>query len=259
MNFEVNPEWWKELFDEVYLVTDARSVCDEDVTRREIDLIRELIPLSPEHDILDLCGGHGRHSLELHSRGFRKCTVLDWSQFLIDRGRNDAIRLGMNIRFLRGDARATGLPSEGFDHVLILGNSLGYIAAPEGDRAILTEALRLTKRGGRLLIDIVNGATLRSRFNPLAWHEIGEDIVVCRQRSLDGDVVYAREMVINKKGGLVRDNRYSLRLYEPDSMRRLLSEIGFSGVTVLGDFSPFRKKGDYGFMNSRMIVTAQKP
>jgi hypothetical protein len=44
MNFDVNPEWWKELFDEVYLITDARSVCDADVTRREIDLIRELIP-----------------------------------------------------------------------------------------------------------------------------------------------------------------------------------------------------------------------
>ncbi|MBU2056087.1 MAG: class I SAM-dependent methyltransferase [Proteobacteria bacterium] len=259
MNIEVNPEWWKELFDEVYLVTDARSVCDEDVTRREIDLLRELIPLSPEHEILDLCGGHGRHSMELHSRGFKKCTVLDYSQFLIDRGRREAGRLGMEITFLQGDARATGLPPESFDHVLILGNSLGYIASPEGDRAILSEAMRLVKRGGRLLIDIVNGATLRSRFNPLAWHEIGDDIVVCRNRSLDGDMVYAREMVISKKSGLIRDNCYSLRIYEPDSMRRLLAQIGFSGVTVLGDFSPFHKIGDYGFMNSRMIVTAQKP
>lgn len=259
MNFEVNPEWWKELFDEVYLVTDARSVCDADVTRREIDLIRELIPLSPEQEILDLCGGHGRHSMELHSRGFKKCTVLDYSQFLIDRGRREAGRLGMEITFLQGDARATGLPPESFDRVLILGNSLGYIATPEGDRAILSEAMRLVKRGGRLLIDIVNGATLKSRFNPLAWHEIGDDIVVCRNRSLDGDMVYAREMVISKKGGLIRDNRYSLRLYEPDSMRRLLAQIGFSGITVLGDFSPFHKIGDYGFMNSRMIVTAQKP
>jgi D-alanine-D-alanine ligase len=259
MSFQVNPEWWKELFDEVYLLTDARSVCDDDVTRREIDLIRELIPLSPEHDILDLCGGHGRHSMELHSRGFRKCTVLDYSQFLIERGRNDAVRLGMEIRFFRGDARETGLPPESFDRVLVLGNSLGYDASPEGDRAILSEAMRLLRRGGRLLIDIVNGATLKSSFNPLAWHEIGDDIVVCRNRMLDGDVVYAREMVISKKGGLVRDNRYSLRLYEPDSIRRLLAQIGFSGVTVLGDFSPFRKKGDYGFMNARMIVTAQKP
>jgi len=258
MNFDVNPEWWKELFDEVYLITDARSVCDGDVTRREIDLIQALIPIAPEQGILDLCGGHGRHSMELHSRGFKKCTVLDYSQFLIDRGRKDAGKLGMEIEFLQGDARKTGLPSESFDHVLILGNSLGYIPSPDGDRDILSEALRLLKSGGRLLIDIVNGATLRRRFHPVAWHEIGDDIVVCRNRSLDGDVVRAREVVISKKGGLIRDKFYSLRLYEPDSIQSLLSEVGFSGINVIGDFSPFNKKGDYGFMNFRMIVIARK-
>ena len=61
MSIDVDPEWWKELFDEVYLTTDARSVCDDEVTRKEIDLIRELIPLSTDQEILDLCGGHGRH------------------------------------------------------------------------------------------------------------------------------------------------------------------------------------------------------
>jgi D-alanine-D-alanine ligase len=258
MNFDVNPEWWKELFDEVYLITDARSVCDDDVTRREIDLIQALVPFAPEQEILDLCGGHGRHSMELHNRGFKKCTVIDYSQFLIDRGRKDASRLGMEIEFLQGDARKTGLPSERFDHVLILGNSLGYIPSPDGDRDILSEALRLLKSGGRLLIDIVNGATLRRRFHPVAWHEIGDDIVVCRNRSLDGDVVRAREVVMSKKGGLIRDKFYSLRLYEPDSIQSLLSEVGFSGINVIGDFSPFNEKGDYGFMNFRMIVTARK-
>lgn len=256
---DVNPEWWKALFDEVYLITDARSVCDDDVTRKEIDLIQALIPLSAEQEILDLCGGHARHSIELHRRGFKKCTVVDYSPFLIDQGKKDAGALGMEIAFLRGDARATGLPPERFDHVLILGNSLGYIPTPDGDRDILAEARRLLRQGGRLLIDMVNGATLRSRFTPAAWHEIGEDIVVCRNRSLDGGLVHAREVVMSKKGGLVRDQRYCLKLYDPDAIRRLLAEVGFSGVDVIGDFSPFDKKGDYGFMNARMIVTAVKP
>ena len=68
MSFEVDPDWWKDLFDEVYLTTDARSVCDDEVTRKEIDLLQELIPLSPDQEILDLCGGHGRHSRELALR-----------------------------------------------------------------------------------------------------------------------------------------------------------------------------------------------
>jgi D-alanine-D-alanine ligase len=256
---DVNPEWWKELFDEVYLATDARTVCDEEVTRREIDLIMELIPLSPEQEILDLCGGHGRHSMELFHRGFRKCTVFDYSQFLIDRGRVEAEREGREITFLQGDARKTGLPPERFDRVLVLGNSLGYHSSPEGDRDLLAEAMRLLRSGGRLLLDTVNGETLRGRFHPVAWHEIGDDLVVCRNRTLDGDVVLTREVVVSKKSGLIKDSRYSLRLYEPDSMRDLLSGVGFSGIDVTRDFSPFREKGDLGFMNFRMIVTATKP
>ena len=259
MSIDVDPEWWKELFDEVYLTTDARSVCDDEVTRKEIDLLQELIPLSPDQEILDLCGGHGRHSRELALRGFGKCTVFDFSQFLIDRGREEAKEAGMAIRFLQGDARKTGLPPERFDHVLVLGNSLGYIASPDGDRDILSEAMRLMKCGGWLLLDIVNGEVLKDGFRPLAWHEIGEDIVVCRQRSLEGDIVCTRELVVSKTSGLVKDSTYSLRIYDPDSMRLLLSKLGFSNINVIRDFSPFRKTGDFGFMNFRMIVIAQKP
>jgi D-alanine-D-alanine ligase len=39
MSIKVDPDWWKTLFDEVYLLTDARSVCDARITRREVDLI----------------------------------------------------------------------------------------------------------------------------------------------------------------------------------------------------------------------------
>jgi hypothetical protein len=42
-------------------------------------------------------------------------------------------------------------------------------------------------------------------------------------------------------------------------MRSLLSGLGYSGIDVIGDFSPFREKGDFGFMNFRMMVTARKP
>jgi len=259
MKSGANPDWWKELFDEIYLITDARSVCDDDVTRREIDLLRELIPLSPKDEILDLCGGHGRHSIELVRRGLKKCTVVDYSRFLIDRGGAEAERRGMKIRFLRRDARKTGLPPESFDRVLILGNSLGSLPSRDGDREILEEAKRLLKSGGRILLDVVNGARLKSGFSPVAWHEAGDGIVVCRSREMERNVVHTREMVLSKKSGLVRDRRYSLRIYEPGSMRLLLSGVGFSRVRVIRDFSPFRKMGDYGFMNFRMVVTAQRP
>ena len=41
----VDPDWWKTLFDEVYLVTDAPFVCNPALTTREVDVIEKLLPL----------------------------------------------------------------------------------------------------------------------------------------------------------------------------------------------------------------------
>ena len=95
MAIVVDPDWWKTLFDEVYLITDARSVCDDGLTNREVDVICELLPLDFDHKILDFCGGHGRHTLELYKRGFTNCTLLDYSKKLIDVAETKAVKLAM--------------------------------------------------------------------------------------------------------------------------------------------------------------------
>jgi hypothetical protein len=65
-------------------------------------------------------------------------------------------------------------------------------------------------------------------------------------------------MVISKSKGLIRDRTYSIR-YGPDSLAGLVAEAGFTGIKVKTEFAPHKNDGDYGFMNNRMIVTAQKP
>ncbi len=137
MTIDVDPDWWKTLFDEVYLMTDARSIGDEVITRQEIDIFTSLVPMQPHDRILDLCGGQGRHALELCRRGFRDCTVLDYSQSLIDIGKREAVDQCRSVQFAQGDARHTDLPPETLDHVLLLGNSLGYITEPDADLQIL--------------------------------------------------------------------------------------------------------------------------
>ena len=259
MSMKVDPDWWKTMFNEVYLLTDARSVCNEDITRREVDLICELVPIRPGHRILDLCGGHGRHSLELCARGFTWCTLLDYSRYLIDYARTQAAGCNYHMEFIQADARSTGLSPESFDHVLIMGNSLGYIPEPTADMQILAEAKRLLRSGGWLLIDVADGAAVRDSFNPSARHEIGMDIVVSRQREMEGNTVYAREMVFSKEKGLIRDCTYSIRLYEAQTVEAMLEDAGFERVNVHTDFSPHRSKGDYGFMNRRMLAAGQKP
>jgi D-alanine-D-alanine ligase len=258
MKIKVNGDWWKTMFDETYLLTDARSVCDNEITRREVDLICELLPIRPDHQILDLCGGHGRHSLELSARGFSGCTLVDYSTCLIERARGQAAACNYQIDCIQSDARDTGLPSRSFDHVLVMGNSLGYQSKPAADLQILAEANRLLRPGGWLLLDVTDGAAVRASFNPMAWHEIDTDLVVCRQREMKGDTLYAREMVLSKEKGLVRDRGYAIRLYVPETIQTILGQAGFSKVRVQKDFSPHQSSGDLGFMNRRMVAVGQK-
>jgi len=258
MSIEVKSDWWKTLFDEIYLIADARSVCNEELTAREIDLISGLIPIQPGQNILDLCGGHGRHALELCRRGFAHCTVLDFSQTLLNIGARHASQSNLSVTFVQGDARNIQLPSAGYHHVLILGNSLGYAGEPGDDLQIIREAHRLLVEGGWILIDVADGRAVQEHFNPNAWHEIGDDVVVCRRRELQAGVLRAREMVLKKKSGLVRDQTYGILLYSSEELIRLVLAAGFGDVQAQRNFSSDQGDEDLGFMNHRMVVTARK-
>lgn len=259
MTIQVDPDWWKTIFDDVYLLTDARSVCNAEVTCREVDLICQLLPIHPEHRVLDLCGGHGRHSLELAGRGFRRCVLLDYSDHLVACARTESAKNHFPIHCVRADARNTGLVSHSFDHVLILGNSLGYAAEPDADLQVLIEAYRVLRSGGCLLVDVVDGAAILATFNANAWHEAGNDLVVCRQREVHGNTIRAREMVLHKDRGLIRESCYAIRTYNGEDLVQHLEKAGFTAVRLLREFSPHPAKGDYGFMNRRMVAVGHKP
>ncbi len=255
----VEPDWWKTLFDEIYLITDARSVCNEALTRREVDFIE--IHLAPNRTdrILDLCGGQGRHSLEMARRGYEQLTVFDYSEVLLKRGRECAVRERLDVRFLRGDARNTGFEGEKFDLVLIMANSFGYFPDEKDNIAILMELCRMLSPGGRLLLDLVDYDYMTGKFQPISWHEATEDIVVCRQRELEDGLIRAREMVLSKSRGMIRDAAYCERVYREGDISDILYTVGFQDISVLRNFSSHDLPGDYGCMTNRMIVTGKRP
>jgi D-alanine-D-alanine ligase len=255
---DIDPDWWKNLFDETYLITDARSVCDQGVTCREVDFLVSTLKLEKTWPILDLCGGQGRHSLELSRRGFEQVTVVDYSRFLMDMGKKQARAEGLTTRFLRKDARDTGLDSEGFRAVFLMASSLGYFVDDRENETILHEACRVLMSGGILLLDLPNREFVLDHFSPQSWHETGEGIVVCRQREVRGDIVCGREMVLCKSKGLIRDAEYCTRLYSAEKIKEMLFSAGFDSVSFQEDFVSHEQKGDYGLMNNRMITIARK-
>jgi len=202
MPIQVDNNWWQDLFDEIYLITDARSVCDEKLTYQEVNILEETLDLDKSAYILDLCGGHGRHSLELSRRGFKNVTVLDYSRYLIDLGKERAKEEKLNTIFIQGDARNTGLPEERFQFIMIMASSFGYFANEEQNKQILNEAFRLLIPKGTLLLDLPDRDYVLQNFNPFSCHKVNEDITVSRERELGDEIIYSREIVTSKKKGL---------------------------------------------------------
>ena len=255
----VRPDWWNRIFNYLYLMTDADVLDDVSITSREIDIFLNILKLSPEDRILDLCCGQGRHSLELARRNFQNVEGLDRSHYLIQKAKARAKRDEVNIRFREGDARKIPYVPDIFDTVMILGNSFGYFETIQDDLRVLKEVFRILKPWGKLLIQVTDGDYLREHFKSRSWEWIDKKHFVCRERSLslDEQRLISREVITHTEKGVMADQFYAERLYSKESLARLLETAGFSDITFHGQISPDSKRNqDLGMMERCIIVTA---
>lgn len=258
MSLRVDSNWWKDLFDDIYLLTDARTVCDETLTSREVTFLEEYLTLHKSTRILDLCGGQGRHALELSRRGFGNVTVLDYSGYLLNLGMKRAYDEKLNTAFIRGDARDTRLPDQGFQFIMVMGSSFGYFHDDNENMRILREAHRLLQQKGTLLVDLPDRDHVVKNFKACSSHKINEDITVNRTRELGDEIIYTQENVLSTKRGCVRNRTYCIRLYSHEKISDMMYAAGFSSVLFKKDFMNRESEGDYGCMTNRMIVLAKK-
>jgi len=255
----VQPDWWRCIFNSIYLKTDADVVDDQSITHAEVDLFSKILKMSPEDKILDLCCGQGRHSIELVRRGFKYVEGLDNSHYLIQKGKSQAKKEGLIVKFREGDARKLPYPPDNFDVAMILGNSFGYFATIQDDLRVLREIFRALKPWGRLLLDVPDGEYLRDHFQHRSWEWIDKKHFVCRERSLsvDKQLLISREVITHVEKGVIADQFYSERLYNKDSIANLLKTAGFGEINFHGEISPdSQRKEDLGMMERRIIVTA---
>jgi D-alanine-D-alanine ligase len=258
-------DWWRTLFNALYLKTDGDVVENDENTAAEVDALVQRSGLDPDSRILDLCCGQGRHVLELARRGFTHVAGLDRSRTLIRLAKSRARKEGLDVRFHEGDARRFRLPRESFDCVAILGNSFGYFEQESDDLDILRACARVLQAGGTLVLDLADGDWLRQHFEPRSWEWIDADHFVCRERSLAGDGVrlISREVVVHAERGVIADQFYAERLYDRLSIERLLRRAGYRDVEVSeGAETRSDRNQDLGMMAHRLWARAasqQKP
>jgi len=255
----VRPDWWRSIFNSLYIKTDGDVVDDHRITQGEIDQFAKVLNLPPDSAILDLCCGQGRHSLELARRGFKNVEGLDRSHYLIQKAKSHAKREGLPVKFKEGDARKLPYPPDSFDAVMILGNSFGYFETMQEDLRVLKEVFRVLKPWGRLLVDVTDGEYVRRNFQPRSWEWIDKKHFVCRERSIsvDGQSLISREVICHVQKGVIADQFYMERLYSPESLTELMKAAGFSDSALHAELAPNSSRNqDLGMMERRLLMTA---
>ncbi len=255
-------DWWRDLFNEVYLKTDGDVVENDENTRREVDLVLSATGIGPGDRVLDLCCGQGRHSLELARRGFPNVTGLDRSRYLVRIARKRAKAMAIDVRFREGDARKFALAREEFDCVVLMGNSFGYFAQEEDDLAVLTAIKRALRSRGQVAIDLTEGDWMRENFEPRSWEWVDANQFVCRERSLSADRsrLISREVVVHADKGVIADQFYAERLYSKVRITALLERAEFSDIRFHDVIEAQSSRGDdLGMMARRNFLTARAP
>ena len=223
---------------------------DLDSARREADY---LVARGVGGTVLDLGCGYGRHVLALRERGVA-AFGLDLSADLLREARRRPGSGALAGRLVRADARAIPLRDGSADAVVSLFSSFGYFEERE-DLAVLAAAARALRRGGRLVLDVMNPAVVRSTLVPESESE-REGLRIAERRSLSaGGRRVEKEVRVTAPDGRERAWRESVRLYEPRELDALLAATGFALERRDGGFG-----GEgYGSDSPRQIVHARRP
>ena len=255
-------EWWRKLFNALYVKTDGDVVENSENTRREVDFLVAAAAVQPHSAILDLCCGQGRHVLELARRGFKNVMGVDRSRYLIRLARKRAQAEALSVVFKEGDARNPRLPESSFDCVAIMGNSFGYFSNKQDDEKVLATVGKMLRPSGQIVLDITDGAYMAEHFERRSWEWIDEHHFVCRERSISADRerLISREVIVNDEQGVIADQFYAERLYTRDTITRLLEKTGFRNVRHHGNAESVSDRDqDLGMMARRILLTADAP
>jgi D-alanine-D-alanine ligase len=255
-------EWWRKLFNALYVKTDGDVVENLENTRREVDFIVSAAAVQPYSQILDLCCGQGRHCLELARRGFKHVMGLDRSRYLVRLAKKRAQGEGLQVLFKEGDARNPRLPENSMDCVAIMGNSFGYFSNKQDDEKVLTAVGKILRPSGQIVLDITDGSHMHDNFERRSWEWIDEHHFVCRERSIsqDGERLISREVIVHDEMGVIADQFYAERLYTRDSIAKLLEKTGFRNIRHHGHAEALSDRDqDLGMMARRILLTADAP
>jgi SAM-dependent methyltransferase len=199
--------------------------------KEEVDKIEKLLEIDERANILDLCCGIGRHSLELSGRGY-DVTGVDRTERYIEAARREAKKRNMDAKFVVADMRDYR-SSNSYDVVLNLFGSFGYFENSADDQRVVQNMYDSLRPGGNFLIETMGKEILARDFQARDWDEEG-DLLILSEKKITQNWGRVETRWIAIRGTDRIEHQVSIRSYSASELATLLRSCGFSDVRVYG-------------------------
>lgn len=223
--------WYEELFSNYARAYDRE--CFTQGTLQEVAFLETEIGADKRTRILDVGCGTGRHVIELARRGY-SVTGIDLSAHQLARAREKARDAGVSPVFEQRDAREPHFQTE-FDLVIMLCE--GGFSLMETDAmnfAILENAVRALKPGGKFIFTCLNGLFPLAR-SVKDFMNAGKSAVQTLDTAFDLATLRLRSVVeFTDDAGVTRRLETNERHYLPSELMWYMHSLGLGRASVFG-------------------------
>lgn len=243
-------DWWRDYFGGDFFDLHV-DLFPEELSRREVAGMLELLELAAGARILDIPCGWGRHTVLLAEAGYD----VVGSDLSFDLLKRVSSKTGPGpYGLLAADIRMQPLRDASFDAVINVFTSLGLFLDDAEDLRALREAHRLLKPGGRLLLETMHRDDVMASYaNKDRW-TLPDGTEVRVRRRFDPVSGISYEQLRWRKGEKSGAKQHALKLRTATDVDALLRAAGFDDVAYYGDWDgqPF------GHRDSSLIAVAGK-
>jgi SAM-dependent methyltransferase len=242
--------WFDDYFKEAYNLAYI-SLYDREKAQKECEFIKKMLDMRPEHEILDIPCGFGRHAAEFTRQGY-KITGMEYHPVQIKKAKEYMENEGVSFDIIQADMR--NIPHKNrYDRLYNFFTSFGYFNDEENEKTIgqFHEAL---KPGGLLLIETMNrDFDLKIDSDRSIWRKVDGSIELNTQ-NLDPltSILTVNRVIINIDKSIY-ETQFQLRVYSPHELISILKKHNFEIVKICD-----REGNDIKIYSSRIVMVAKK-
>lgn len=222
--------WFKEWFSSEEYLNVYQHRNEADATKL-LELILKQTKLTKQNSILDAACGEGRHSIYLSSKGYN-VFGFDLSKTLLWKAKENAIKRAVENNFVCADLRNICFNKK-FDLIINLFTSFGYFQSDEENFKFINTAYCLLNNKGFYILDFLNKNYLLANLTPESEKLIDGKKIIEKRKVVNGRIIKEIHII---NGFNEQKFIESVRLYSKTEIDKEFEKIGFTLVSVFGDY-----------------------